>query len=353
MVIRYEPEPNEKLMAGEYLFALREFAIKKGINVSSLLANTNLNMQILLHPPRQIRALDVRQAGTNLVRELTDPLLSSIEFGRSMSWSSHGNLGVAIQSAETILDAAIMMEKYTPTRSEFNTLEPNIREGFVGLIVGEIPIDNNEREQDVQFFFNLATLVSIEQLLKEKLSEQSNAGSLKNHIRIHLPITEPDDFPYHYFSPSKVHFSQETLELSIPISWVSLPLKTSNLELAKAATELCERDLQAQIENDITDEILSLLSRSVQLPPLEEVAAHFCMSSSSLQRRLREKNTTYTQLKTETQRKKAKELLLTTSLPLEEIAIRLGFSDASNFSKSFKSWYGLNPGAYRDQDGTH
>ncbi|QJX02531.1 helix-turn-helix domain-containing protein [Alcanivorax sp. IO_7] len=34
-------------------------------------------------------------------------------------------------------------------------------------------------------------------------------------------------------------------------------------------------------------------------------------------------------------------------LPVAEVARRLGFSDASNFGKAFKRWYGVAPDHFR------
>ena len=44
---------------------------------------------------------------------------------------------------------------------------------------------------------------------------------------------------------------------------------------------------------------------------------------------------------------KAKELLLSSNMPICEIAEKSGFSDASYFSRSFKKSVGLTPKQYR------
>jgi transcriptional regulator GlxA family with amidase domain len=44
---------------------------------------------------------------------------------------------------------------------------------------------------------------------------------------------------------------------------------------------------------------------------------------------------------------KAAELLATTALPVKEIARRVGYGDASQFSKAFKRTYGLSPSEAR------
>jgi AraC family transcriptional regulator len=44
---------------------------------------------------------------------------------------------------------------------------------------------------------------------------------------------------------------------------------------------------------------------------------------------------------------KAKTYLLETNLPLKEIAYRLGFSSAANFSSAFRLATGSSPGQFR------
>jgi AraC-like DNA-binding protein len=41
------------------------------------------------------------------------------------------------------------------------------------------------------------------------------------------------------------------------------------------------------------------------------------------------------------------EQLAAHTLPVVEVAFRLGFSDQSAFSKAFKRWTGMNPAGYR------
>ncbi|HAA59092.1 MAG TPA: hypothetical protein DCE42_30335 [Myxococcales bacterium] len=47
------------------------------------------------------------------------------------------------------------------------------------------------------------------------------------------------------------------------------------------------------------------------------------------------------------QRQKASELLLQTNMSTEKIAWKLGFSEASAFSRAFQRWTGCAPGAFR------
>ncbi len=46
----------------------------------------------------------------------------------------------------------------------------------------------------------------------------------------------------------------------------------------------------------------------------------------------------------------AKQLVATTELSFTDIAFRLGFRDASNFSRVFRRWMGLSPSEYRQKE---
>ena len=59
----------------------------------------------------------------------------------------------------------------------------------------------------------------------------------------------------------------------------------------------------------------------------------------------------YQQLKDEQRQRQASRWLAEGRLTVDQIADRLGYSDASNFSKAFKSWTGLSPSAYRQSLG--
>lgn len=46
----------------------------------------------------------------------------------------------------------------------------------------------------------------------------------------------------------------------------------------------------------------------------------------------------------------AKQQLITTALPIKEIASGVGYSDTYTFSKAFKRYAGASPNAYRQQN---
>jgi AraC-like DNA-binding protein len=82
-------------------------------------------------------------------------------------------------------------------------------------------------------------------------------------------------------------------------------------------------------------------------PSTEDVADALHMSTRTLQRRLDDEGTRFSDVLDAVRQRVARDLLLDPSLSLAEIAYRIGFSDLATFSRAFKRWSGLPPGAFR------
>lgn len=142
--------------------------------------------------------------------------------------------------------------------------------------------------------------------------------------------------------------------LSFEAHWLDLPVVQTEQSLreffASAPANLIVRYRDT---SNLTDRIRRLLRRSVggEMPSLDEVSQTLALTPQTLRRRLREQGRGFQQIKDETRRDAAIDLLLHTPLPLPEIAARLGFSEASTFHRAFKQWTGVAPGEYRHAHG--
>ena len=71
------------------------------------------------------------------------------------------------------------------------------------------------------------------------------------------------------------------------------------------------------------------------------------MSSRTLRRKLALQDKTYQQILTEVRKQLAIQFLRNSTFSAEEIADRLGFTDAANFRHAFKKWTGKSTSEYR------
>ena len=82
-------------------------------------------------------------------------------------------------------------------------------------------------------------------------------------------------------------------------------------------------------------------------PTIGAIASDLAVSSRTLQRRLREEDTSYGEVVEELRREKAGLLLRDPNLAVYEIGYLLGYSDPSAFYRAFRRWHGQSPSRYR------
>lgn len=96
---------------------------------------------------------------------------------------------------------------------------------------------------------------------------------------------------------------------------------------------------------DLKEFILTRVSENAI--SLNEAADYFHVSERTLQRRLAETGTSLNDLRDEVRRSLAEKLLSETDLSAAEIALRLGYSAPSAFTRSTIRWFGKTPRDYR------
>ncbi|AXQ99131.1 helix-turn-helix domain-containing protein [Pseudoalteromonas piscicida] len=77
-----------------------------------------------------------------------------------------------------------------------------------------------------------------------------------------------------------------------------------------------------------------------------KVAKWLALSTRSLQRRLKEKNTNFAVLLQQVRVQKASQMLLSNTTSFAEVGFVCGFSDQAHFSRIFKKWTGMSPKQY-------
>ena len=80
---------------------------------------------------------------------------------------------------------------------------------------------------------------------------------------------------------------------------------------------------------------------------IAKVAHRLAMSERTLRRRLAEEDTTFRDLTDEVHLMLAEELLATGALSVEDVALRLGYAEATSFIAAFKRWTGTTPARHQ------
>lgn len=97
----------------------------------------------------------------------------------------------------------------------------------------------------------------------------------------------------------------------------------------------------------LSRQILRYMADHADAVTLKDIAAHFNYHPNYISALLpRETGYTFSELLLEKRMERAAILLKGTTLPIEEIAAMLGYSNSSNFYKAFKGYYGVSPREY-------
>ena len=149
---------------------------------------------------------------------------------------------------------------------------------------------------------------------------------------------------------ASIEYGAQDNRLCFDSESLSMPLKTANPELARindqTVVDYLARFDQASIAMQVRSKIIEQLHDGI--PKQESIADTLHISLRSLQRRLREEETSFKGLLEDTRQALARQYLRENHRSIGEITYLLGFSEPSNFTRAFKRWTGQTPAEFRD-----
>ncbi|MCG6860334.1 MAG: helix-turn-helix transcriptional regulator [Chromatiaceae bacterium] len=131
----------------------------------------------------------------------------------------------------------------------------------------------------------------------------------------------------------------------LPAHAVEKNLSGANAVLARMHDQVLNDCLAHLNRDDIVARVRARIIDDLPTGNLspENVAAALHMGERTLQRRLKELNTSFSRLLEDTRRELALAYLSERRMSLLEISYVLGFADPSSFSRAFKRWTGTAP----------
>jgi len=154
---------------------------------------------------------------------------------------------------------------------------------------------------------------------------------------------------YNLFFKAPIKFNQTVNGFKFNESYLDLPNVQTEQTLEKMFLfPALEFMSIPDFEESFIDKVKGLLSESItsEMPPLEFAAETLNVSSATLKRRLKEDGTSYKNLKDDVRRDFAIYHLSRGGLTIEEIAVAVGFSEATSFYRAFRRWTGVSPRDY-------
>lgn len=147
-----------------------------------------------------------------------------------------------------------------------------------------------------------------------------------------------------------VVYGQETSCVRFPASWLNLPLAQNPLSLSRFLKDSVAVIIGGNARPvSLTDQVKAILGKEhgSQFPELTVICERLNLTPQTLRRRLKDEGTSYQVIKDQMREEAARFYLARPMLSIDEIALMMGFSEASAFHRAFKKWTGMTPAACR------
>lgn len=168
---------------------------------------------------------------------------------------------------------------------------------------------------------------------------------------VHLdyePLRQDDEHRFMFNCPT--HYNSELNQVVFPARYLDLPLVHNELSLSKFLRDSLARLFDDNVHNvGLAARIRTIISNEYgnHFPDFSEICDKLGMTPQTLRRRLKDGNTSYQEIKDSIRKDASVYYLSKPGLSIDEIALLMGFSEASSFHRAFKKWTGMTPSSYR------
>ncbi len=317
-----------------------EYAKKFNIPAEAFLDGSGIQDTDLVDPEIYITPEEELKIFRRAVCIIPDPKLG-LEIGRLHNVSVMSRVAIPVMFCETCLDGFRTMFKYIDLTQTYCQYELTVRGDFAVIRCKEL-VDFG----DLRRFLYERDLASAYTLCC------NTTGAPFVLKGVTLPYPRPEYVKtYRDFFNCPVSFNADSMMFFFDKNYLTSRLPMANALAREAYEKECKLAYARLHEQRSTlDKIQQeLLYPHIEPLRFDKLARRLNMSSRTLRRRLSAEGVSYKNLSNEIRKKKAFDLLTSTSMTIEKIATDLGYQNVANFYHAFKIWTGTTPGSYRKE----
>jgi AraC-like DNA-binding protein len=338
-----QPSPafDQRIYSPQKISAVVAELAEQGVAVGDALEGTGLDAAQLQEASTRVSYRQFDAAFRNGLRLSSDPAIA-LRAGQRMHITAHGIYGYALLSSPTYADAVDFSARYFRVMGPLTDMACTRDDDTVTYTCE--PIHWLDPTQPIYRFV-------VEFALSMHLTVALDlAGKSFGFSRVELAYAAPvHTGAYDSLFGCPVLFERRRNALQYDGAWLGRSVAFADPITNATAREMCERLL-----SEVSDAggITALIRRALmeqpgRFPNIEAMAERMAMHPRALRRRLESENTSYRDLLAEIRTRLAIEYLRKTRMTNEDIASRLGYSDAANFRHAFARWTGKSPSDFR------
>ena len=277
-----------------------------------------------------------------LLEEALGPVTGTapeLEVGACVQPRHVGVLGYLVLACETLGDAMLAYQRYERLFYGEQLAQINSDGTDAELRWPQTPEPLGQRADGVA----IAALVTF---LRRQLDDPPPPSS----IAFHEPVSPERASAYEEFFGCPVVFGDNFVRVRFPLCYLQMPMPRRDPTLRQLLNRQADALLRALADDQLLEEqlhrnLLRLLAEGE--PTLERMARCLHMAPRTLQRRLARHGLSWQQWLDHGREQLARQYLADPGLSLNDIALLLGFSEQSAFTRSFQRWTGQTPGRLR------
>lgn len=318
-----------------------EGARSQGYDLSSILLNSGISPSILREPRSRVTFQQLANLSLNLIELLDDENYGLMP--KRQRQNTFKLLCYTLINAETVGHALHLL-------SQFMNIIDNDLEYSTQYSAREIQLDIT-RDPSIRV---KSGYVFEHMMMSHHRTLCWLANARIPILRVNLDYPAPDyhqEYRYVFYG-APVNFDQPQCSLVFSLSSMNLLNVRTTEQLGPFLKQVPLTLLSQTIQStDLSARIRSWLERQIsrhqQAPDIDIAAQHFALHPQAIRRRLKKEQTSFQEIKMQTRRDLAINLLADKRRTIADIASQLDFSEASAFVRAFKQWTGLTPLAYR------
>jgi AraC-like DNA-binding protein len=285
---------------------------------------------------RDVEISDVKYVDLlETVARNTNPYIG-LDMGERLVAQDLGVLGHAMAATATVGEALALFSHYIYVFAQSNTIRLDLGEDKVVCSYSVTILQPDLVRQDAEFALAFMTG------LIRKLSRREFHPNLVEfgHSQLAGAARHQNLFGCKVMferRTNRVHFSKKVLDF---------PVLSADQGLLEALQFYLDDRLKVRSEEeDLVAKTRHLISVSLSrgVPDLDRVASLLGMSKRTLQRKLGENNIIFSDLVESISKSIAMDYVQHTDYSLTDVALMLGYSELSSFSRAFKRWNGMSP----------
>jgi AraC-like DNA-binding protein len=342
-VQRSPPSFENRVYPAHKVAALVSVLVEKGVPAAEILAGSGIAATRLRVPSTLISYKQMLAVFRNALRLTPDPAVALLA-GQRMHVTAYGMYGYALLSSPTHAAGVDFAVRHHRIMGPVADMSFSLQNGTV--VYSYMPLLALDPSEDLYRF------VTEFQFSSHLTLTTDLYGSAFAFSQVRLAYPPPaHTAAYRRIFRCPVHFRQPIDEVHFDATWLNEPMPLADPITNAMARQMCEKSLSEvnQMEGVPASIRRILIEHPGRFPNIEAMADELGMNARTLRRKLDAENTSYRAILAEVRMHLAIGYLRETAMTNDEIASRLGYSDAANFRHAFGRWTGKSPSDYRKE----